>query len=258
MPPTSTFSYHGRTISLSGAADDDMIYREIVRKGTFYEVSLLEYAASLISGRDGLVLDVGANIGNHSVYLGTFATDHLISVEPNPVVLPALRANLAANGVDATLVEKGLGAEAGRASVVENAQYPDNYGMAELATGSGTIEIVTLDSVVADWREANTDVPATLIKIDVEGMEMEVLRGATETLARDRPDLLIEAATHTHVDALTAHLAPLGYASVGHFAATPVHHFSPSPSRAAAARARWFKIKGDTKRKLRSLRRLAS
>lgn len=244
---------------MSGAADDDMIYREIVRKQTFYEVSLLEYAASLISERNGLVLDVGANIGNHSVYLGTFATDHLISVEPNPIVLPALRANLKANAVDATLIEKGLGAEAGRASVVENTEYPDNYGMAALATGNGTIEIVTLDSVVADWRSQTTsDAPVTLIKIDVEGMELDVLRGATETLTRDRPDLLIEAATRTHVDALTAHLAPLGYASVGHFAATPVHHFSPSPSRKAASRARWHKIKGDTKRKLRSLRRLAS
>lgn len=253
----TTFSYRGRTFVMAGAATDDVIYREIDRKQTFYEVGLLEYADHLLSKRSGLVIDAGANIGNHSTFLGSFGSTHVIAIEPNPAVLPALRANLERNLSAYTLIEKGLGARAGRAHVVESADHPSNYGMAELEPGEGDIELVTLDSIVADWRaESESGDPVTLIKIDVEGMELAVLEGAVETITRDRPHLLIEAATPNHARLLSDRLSPLGYASVGYFAATPVHHFSPSPSLPSRAAALSFKARGVALRKLNALRRL--
>jgi hypothetical protein len=88
------------------------------------------------------------------------------------------------------------------------------------------VEIVTLDEVLGEPR-------IDVIKIDVEGWELDVLRGATVTLERHRPLLYIEA-MQNQFDAVRAHLSAAGYVCWKRFNATPTFLFMPRERLGAA------------------------
>jgi len=64
-----------------------------------------------------LAIDVSANMGNHSIFMGSFLSDHLIAIEPNPEVLLILWRNLAKNITDYTIYDGAAGKVNGRASI---------------------------------------------------------------------------------------------------------------------------------------------
>ena len=66
------FTHRKRAFDIVGSRDDDHIYQAIRRSGRFYEVVLLEYIARFVRAPSGVVIDVGANIGNHSVFFRSF------------------------------------------------------------------------------------------------------------------------------------------------------------------------------------------
>ncbi len=224
-------THRGRAFHIDGVSDNDHIVKQLARAGTFYEIDLLTYMESLDLA-DGVAVDVGANIGNHTIFLSEFVRKPVVAFEPNPVVLPLLKSNLTANGSDVRVLELGLGAAPSRGSMeVVNAA---NVGMARIGAGDD-IEISTLD-------EECRGVDVALIKVDVEGMELDVLRGAVETLERCRPHLFLEAATRRHFRELKEFLAPFGYRPVVRWAYTPVWHFAPNASSSTILRARWRRL----------------
>lgn len=137
-----------------------------------------------------LVLDVGANLGIHSLVLSRCVgpTGRVAAYEPNPTTHERLRANLALNAVtNVSPVLAGLGAAAGR-SGFDAKPGEFNIGLARVdPAGALTIEIRTVDQDVAAMG-----LPVSLIKIDVEGGELDVLRGARATLLRDAPSVVLE------------------------------------------------------------------
>jgi FkbM family methyltransferase len=125
----------------------------------------------------GTVIDVGAFIGDHTVFYARHAPQ-VYAFEPNPLAFECLSRNLEEfNNVRCFRV--GLGAASGSAAIVEN----ENAGMATLVEGEGT-PIIALDSLNLSG--------VSFIKIDAEGWECDVLEGARETIARCRPVMLIE------------------------------------------------------------------
>lgn len=85
-----SFSFRNKKFNMAFFSEDDHIYKS-ARKKKFYEVSLLEYIRRL-GVRCDVAIDVGANVGNHSVYFGSFLADHVVSVEANNDVIPILKA----------------------------------------------------------------------------------------------------------------------------------------------------------------------
>jgi FkbM family methyltransferase len=227
-------------VDLKGISDDDELYGAILSRGSFYELQLLEYAASLVGrrGHAGAVcIDVGANIGNHSVFFGKFLADFVVSVEPNPEVIPVLRRNLHANQVASAVYECALGPAEGAGRLVMPVGSEHNVGMARVEAmdgatdGAGRVRVRTLDAVLAEVRQARGLYgEVLLVKIDVEGAELDVLKGATETLSRDRPHLLVEAATADRQQQLVEYLAGLGYRNLSRWSNTPVFHYAFRPS----------------------------
>src|SRR5438874_6313231 len=69
---------------------DDHISNTIRRLDTFYENDLLEHMYRSIP-HSGVFLDVGANIGNHTVFLASFMAEHVVSFEPHPGLFEVLR-----------------------------------------------------------------------------------------------------------------------------------------------------------------------
>lgn len=251
------FTYRGRVFDIGGVSQTDHIYAAIESTGGFYELDLLEYCDSMKRhwqpsepGIETLAIDVGANIGNHSIFFRSFLADYVLSVEPNPAVLPVLRRNLENNIDRFTVRNCAVGEAAGRATIGVPAHVTDNVGMAKvrLDETSGDVAVATLDTLVENWMVSHPQaIHVALIKADVEGMELSVLRGGQKTLRTYRPHLLLEAATRQEFCELRNYLADLGYASLSRHTPTPVYHFCYQPPASLRLKAGAVKLTGGVK-----------
>ncbi len=146
-------------------------------------------------------VDVGANVGIFSTLVGTRIPGvRITAVEPFPPVREDLLANLALNDLDITVVDAAVSDVAGSATFevlgrdVLNRLAPDGGGGGGRGGGTGsiTVPVTTLDELVAG------DPPA-LIKIDVEGSELLVMKGGQRLLSdpATAPVLVFEHAGHS-------------------------------------------------------------
>lgn len=157
------------------------------RKGQFYEAGDLETILTLLP-REARVLDVGANVGNHALYFATHGAAHVTVIEPNPLALAPLVANVVLNGLQDVISLDALGVGLGAASEGGFAmkRHDRNLGATKMKRGQGGgLEVHAGDTL---FEGAEFD----LIKIDVEGMELEVLAGLEQMIARCRPILFVE------------------------------------------------------------------
>ena len=145
-----------------------------------------------LAQRGMTVIDVGANIGDTLLSIGQRVGPQgkVIGFEANPETLKKCQANIALNAMTQVGVEGvALGAAAGVLGFGRAAS--GNSGADRFMPGGGgaiTVPLITLDSYVSEAVLDHID----LIKIDVEGFEMNVLRGADATLAKFRPVLFLE------------------------------------------------------------------
>ncbi|KUF11456.1 FkbM family methyltransferase [Pseudoponticoccus marisrubri] len=159
------------------------------RVGKFYERADLDKLAQHVKS-GAYVVDVGANVGNHALYFaGLMGAARVVCIEPNPQAIEALRANVAANGLDGVVVLDllgiGLGARSEDGFRVQ--RRGRNLGAAQLVKGGG-IAVHAGDTLFEGE-------PVDLLKIDVEGMEMAVLEGFADLIATRRPQIFIEVDT---------------------------------------------------------------
>ncbi len=144
-----------------------------------------------LCGPGDVVVEVGANIGALSVPLARHicqgGAGELICFEPQRAARNLLKANLRRNaGLDGWCVhEEALGSAQGMTKITEpRYTAPGNFGAVEVGIGPGLAKVTTLDSY---------NLPRLrLLKVDVEGCEADVLRGARETIARCVPVIYVE------------------------------------------------------------------
>jgi FkbM family methyltransferase len=225
----------GVTIDLAGASPADRLAEEILHQGTFYEIDLLEYLVDRVPP-GGTYVDVGANIGNHTVYFGKFLADHVIAIEPHPDLLPVLRRNLRRNALTNVCVlacAVGARESVGRMGLRQACALAANIGGSHVEVvdparpesaeaGATPVRVTTLDRALADLARQEV----TLVKLDIEGMELDALQGATSLLAKERPQLVIELASPELRSAVRGLLEGFGYEDVGRrFGWTPTYHF---------------------------------
>ena len=158
-----------------------------------------------LADRSKISIDIGANWG---LYSGTLLplSREVVAFEPNPAMVGQLRRSFPAVRVE----PYALGAAPGtaRLHIPLTASGQLSPGWATLAdrgferTQDVDVEIRRLDDY--DFRGVG------FIKIDVECFEMEVLKGAWQTVARERPNLLIECGDDGPAP-LAERLAELGY-----------------------------------------------
>lgn len=189
----------------------DLVGQQVLLEGR-YERELLDAVRQCLQQTDPrprrLCVDAGANIGNHALF---FAADHeqVLAFEPHPrtFALLALNAQLDARVQPRPL---GLSDTAGEAWI----DLPEgNAGMARVSAQAGQGRVAcrldTLDAQLADCA-----LPLSLLKIDVEGHEAAVIRGARQRLRRDQPVVLLEQAADAFRDGSTEaldELRALGY-----------------------------------------------
>jgi FkbM family methyltransferase len=233
MPTTASidceFALQGTRVRFHLPNPQDHIQRLIGQHRAFYEQDMLVDAATGVPDR-ALVVDVGANIGNHTVFFAAVLGAQVLAVEPNPAALSTLQANIALNRLEARVEVHAvaLGASDSQGSMVD--VDPLNLGRAQVRPGAGDVRIRRLDDLVGDRH-------VHLMKIDVEGMEAAVLQGAIATLSRCAPLLLVEAATVESLREVERVLRPIGYRKTRVYNATPTYLFRRIHERAATAPA---------------------
>ncbi len=156
-----------------------------------------------------LVLDIGANVGALTVSLAqaTGPTGVVLAIEPQRVIFQILCANVALNGLQNVYTnQSAVGRKSGTVTVPNfNYSAAANFGGVSLGgwTEGERVSQVTVDSL---------ELPAChLIKIDVEGMEGEVIAGAEQTIRRYWPILYVENDRMEHSAALIRQVLDLGY-----------------------------------------------
>jgi len=190
-----------------------------------FERPLPDVFATLVRANGGLVLDVGANTGFYALI--AMSVDRSVDVhafEPFPPVLALLHDNMTINRARerVRVFEEAVGHTPGHAllhvptrphGLVETSASlnPDFRLAGDFPFTSVAVAVTTLDEHMASVGE---HARVSVVKVDVESLEHEVLAGATALLARERPYVVVEVLPTSDTDALEQIRASCGYVDV--------------------------------------------
>lgn len=143
----------------------------------YYDLDLL------LCDENEVMVDIGAYIGDSALdYITTYRKyKKIYCYEITPKSVEVMKSNLA-EYENIEIVNKGLGAEAGRMFLQTCAQDASTNGLEESGNGI-EIEVAALDEDVTE--------KVTLIKMDIEGAEKDALKGCVRHIKEERPKLLI-------------------------------------------------------------------
>jgi len=187
-----------------------------------YETVVTE-ALWRLASKDEVAVDAGANIGYTASVLGAKigSGGRILCFEPHPQVFSSLRSNVAAwesSGRCAKfeLHQKALGSQDGKAVLHTGEWFATNKGTAWIGSGEKVnghaelpIEIIRLDTIAKDLRKIG------VLKIDVEGAELDVLRGMSRLLAEHSVRDIIFEETGAFPASTHQYLKTMGYSIFG-------------------------------------------
>lgn len=192
LPPLSTFS----TTSLFGhritAFNNDHIGKKI-RKTGLYEKENIEFCLDLLRQlEEPVVMDVGANIGNHALAFSTVAA-RVLAFEPLPAVFDILEQNIRQNDLANILAQPfALSDENGECIIHmvsdRNIGASSFQKPAHLTSKALRVTKRRGDDIVSELGLERID----LLKIDVESHEAFVLKGLEQSIRRFRPLIIME------------------------------------------------------------------
>jgi FkbM family methyltransferase len=193
--------------------------QKIIFNGGVYEEEMLKDIASRIN-KNSVFFDIGANIGNHSIYLAMIVGCKVVCFEPDRSLTKAIIESAKANNI-IHLVEVHNVAVGSRDTICEIKTIDsNNIGSQQVVPDQGNIPMLPIDGL-------RTSVP-DCIKIDVEGFEAEVLAGAAHTIQNKLPILYIEAQKESDLKQIKDFLYPMGYNIKKRFNSTPTYLFEQS------------------------------
>ncbi len=170
---------------------NDLIGQKIIKNGLYEKDSLAFINQILARMNQPVVLDIGANIGNHTLSFANRA-GKVFAFEPVPTVFALLAQNVEQNALQNVEI-----ANIALSNCNEQAQLfmatDGNVGASSFDKRTEQVEPVTVTKRVGDeWvRELELE-QIDLLKIDVEGHELFVLLGLEQTIRRHRPFIMME------------------------------------------------------------------
>lgn len=167
----------------------DTIQRWIVDKSEFYEEELLKELEHIIPN-DAVICDIGANIGNHSLYWASnMQIKKIYAFEPVDTTYNILEKNIKINNLENIIKPLNIGLSDEKGTGIINIYSNDNIGGTSIKKSNqnnGGIKIDKLDNIKIIEEKLD------FIKIDVEGHELLALKGAKQTINKYKPLIFIE------------------------------------------------------------------
>lgn len=204
----------GQMLRLGSIGASDLSFRLFWCGIQYYEpISTLVLQQLLAPG--DTFLDVGANIGFYTLVLAaTHQNLRIVAFEPNPEAYALLRQNVTANQFQEILCEPlALSDADGTGTLYLSETGPHSASLRsdfdEKPIGTTEVSIIRLDAYVQRIQLPSDG--RLVIKIDVAGAEDAVLRGAWQTLAARKPDIIVEVAESRQSPVLAYLLKELGY-----------------------------------------------
>lgn len=194
--------------------NDDYIGKAFEKYGEFSDAEAELFKQ--ICAKDDIVVDIGANIGAHTLLFSQLVGEkgRVFAYEPQRVVFQTLCANMAINSIQNTECYQTVISSESKTTLIPDIRYdlPGNHGGFKVQEfNSGVkIPVSTLDELL--------DVPRLkLIKIDVEGMEHNVIEGAQNTITFHKPFLYVENDQPDKSKALIEKIQSFDYRLFWHF-----------------------------------------
>lgn len=215
----------GRDARYIANKNDAYVGRSLIHYGEYCQE---EYAILTAMTRpESVIVEVGANLGAHTARLAKHVTlaGRVIAFEPQPVIFQALCGTMSINNLmNVECFPTALGSEPATVTIPAlDYRQPNNFGSLSLLQSAAQgvqVAVQRLDDV---FRLGRLD----LIKIDVEGMELDVLKGAQETISKFRPIIYFENDRPDKSSEILQWMFDAGYRLWWHFPAlyNPQNHF---------------------------------
>lgn len=186
--------------------NSDSIQREIIRTSSFYQGGMLSKVFSRVKLKENpVIVDVGANIGNHTLYFSkVLDASKVYSFEPNYNTFSVLLKNIEINSLESVVsaFQSGVGSKKTMARNTGH-KITNSGGNKVMEDENGDIEIVRLD----DLSLGEVD----FLKVDVEGNGGSVVSGGLRLIEKLRPVILMEASSEDEKSAVRMLKNDLGY-----------------------------------------------
>jgi FkbM family methyltransferase len=182
----AAFQVRGRVLrrrTLARLGEKSVIWADLHRTGASMVVYANPPDRAMLTWRDrlgpgDLFVDVGANIGSYAIWAAELGAE-VIALEPAEDTFALLAENVALNGYQVRAIHAAAGAESGTARFTSGLDCVNRFdpgGIVEIA-------VITIDSIIGNRTIAG-------MKVDVEGFEIEVLRGCEKALSEHRVRLI--------------------------------------------------------------------
>lgn len=169
---------------------DDKFVGQRIALGKYeeYESMLMQHQ---LNGA-GVVVDIGANIGYYTILMAKNAKK-VFAIEPDRDCFEILKKNVDANKLkNVVLLNIALGAKREKLILIKD---KENQGNSHIGTGKGsTITCERLEQILVNEQKID------LIKIDTQGWEPEVIKGAEKIIERDKPTVFLEYSPSEYQD----------------------------------------------------------
>jgi len=164
--------------------------------------------------KEGVFLDVGANLGKYTIMMAKRLKDKglVVGIEPEGHTLELLKKNVKINNLkNVFIVGKACSSKNGKSTFyLEGTTYSGGTHSLKKDThhvGKIIVDVETLDSIVSRLNIKRVD----LIKIDVEGSEVDVLKGAQKILKTYHPKIICESLNKESEEEITKILKKFKY-----------------------------------------------
>lgn len=215
------FMYRGKKIKFYLPDRDDTIQKKIIKTRNFYEVLMLEDIKRKIPP-NSVFVDAGANIGNHTIYFSNICdAKKIYSFEPRKDLCKVMIRNLEINKAIDNVELYGCALGDGLYKVDINIKNKKKLAMSH----AGQSTKITTNVYPMDYALFDRVRKIHLIKIDVGGVEMEVLNGSKKIIQRDSPVLYIQTYTDAKYRDIFEFLSYYRYQLVGQYNIPPSYVF---------------------------------
>lgn len=196
----------------------DYVSERIKTDNTFYEIEQLEYQKELLKDKQGIILDIGAHLGTHSLfYASQMNSTRVISFEPSIILFEILKSTVHNNKPLSNIIEiKNVGLWDFITKKDLYSHYENNSGSNSVfkqtddAQVVEVIELTTLDYYF-NRNKLNINEEIIFIKLDIEGAEANAILGSLRTIERYKPLIYCECHEEKHAIRIMSILSRFNY-----------------------------------------------